>query len=213
MHPKTWPIIKELSGGMPRLGGGNMMVDFHGKPFHPLHSGREGAQKRSMVDGRHYFIQDELIRCNDLVVFFYLTDLFPGDGGLMVLPGSHKSHFAKPKDMYYTDTYYIEDYVAEEVLPGVANLTARAGDVLICSELLIHGALTWKPRDRERRLLTMRYGVQHTVTGSVKPFSEEIRARLSPETLELIEVAPYNHIKEIVKKRCGDSYEASFPAD
>ena len=51
------------------------------------------------------------------------------------------------------------------------------------------------------------------MTGSVKPFSEEIRARLSPETLELIEVAPYNHIKEIVKKRCGDSYEASFPAD
>ena len=59
----------------------------------------------------------------------------------------------------------------------------------------------------------MRYRVQHTVTGSIKTYSEEIRARLSPETLELIEVAPYNHVKEIVKKRCGDSFKASFPED
>ena len=30
-----------------------------------------------------------------LVVFFYLTDVEPGDGGLIVLPGSHKSQFTR----------------------------------------------------------------------------------------------------------------------
>jgi len=210
LHPATWPILMELTNYRPRFTSGTLLRNRHGHLFHPLHAGSRPGHR---PDTRRLWIEDGQIRCTDFIFFFYLTDVFPGDGGLMVLPGSHKSHFPKPKDMFYTDTYYIEDYVAEEVLPGVANLTARAGDVLVCSELLIHGALTWKPRDRERRLLTMRYGVQHTVTGSIKPFSEEIRARLSPETLELIEVAPYNHVKEIVKKRCGDSFKASFPED
>ena len=125
----------------------------------------------------------------------------------MVLPGSHKSNFPKPKDMFYTDTYYLPDVVADEVHPGVASLTARAGDVLIASERLIHGALTWQPRDRERRFLTLRYSVQHTVTSSLRPFPDPIRERLSPETLELIELAPYNHVKDIVRERCGDSFE------
>ena len=97
-----------------------------------------------------------------------------------------------------------EGYIADFVPPGVHNVTARAGDVVIISERLIHGALSWKPQDRDRRFMIMRYNVQHMVTGGIEPFSEEIRARLSPETLELAELAPYTQIKEIVKERCGD---------
>ena len=52
MHPQTWPILKELTGGKPRLGGGNMMVDLHGKPFHPLHSGHEGSLMQGEPDSR-----------------------------------------------------------------------------------------------------------------------------------------------------------------
>lgn len=202
-HPATWPILMELTDHRPRFTSGTLMRDRHGHLFHPLHAGSTPGRR---PDTRRCYIEDGRIRCTDFIFFFYLTDVFPGDGGFIVLPGSHKSNFPKPKDMFYTDTYGREDFVVEDVPPGVANLTARAGDVLIASELLIHGALTWKPKDRERRFLTMRYGVQHTVTSSIKPFPEEIRARLSPETLELIEVAPYNHVKEIVRRRCGDSF-------
>ncbi len=52
--------------------------------------------------------------------------------------------------------------------------------------------------------MIMRYNVQHMVTGDLEPFSAEIRARLSPETLELIELTSYNHVKEIVKERCPE---------
>ena len=38
-------------------------------------------------------------------------------------------------------------------------------------------------------------------------FPEEIRERLSPDRLELIELAPYNHVKEIVRDRCDDSFQ------
>ena len=32
-------------------------------------------------------------------IFFYLTDVEPGDGGLIVIPGSHKSKFERPEDL------------------------------------------------------------------------------------------------------------------
>ncbi len=202
LHPATWPILMEFTDSRPRFTSGTLGYNRHGHLFHPLHAGSTPSRR---TDTRRYYIQDGKIRCTDFIFFFYLTEVLPGDGGLIVLPGSHKSVFERPANMFYQDQYDNEDYVAEGVPPGVHNFTPAAGDVVIISELLIHGALSWKPRDRDRRFMIMRYGVQHMVTGSIRPFPEEIRARLSPETLELIEVAPHNHTKEIVKQRAAPS--------
>jgi hypothetical protein len=198
LHPTTWPILMEFTDGRPRFGSGTLAHNRHGHWFHPLHAGWTPVKR---PDTRRYYIEDSKIRVTDFIFFFYLTDVFPGDGGLIVLPGSHKTTFTKPANIFYQDDYDNGGYIADDVPPGVANLTPHAGDVLIISERLIHGALNWKPKDRDRRFLIMRYNLQHTVTGSLEPFSEEIRARLSPETLELIALAPYNHVKEIVKSR------------
>ena len=51
MHPVTWPIIKELLDEQPRLLGGNMMVDFHGNVFHPLHAAEYLGIQPSVIDG------------------------------------------------------------------------------------------------------------------------------------------------------------------
>jgi len=40
-----------------------------------------------------------------------------------------------------------------------------------------------------------------------QPFPEGIRERLSSDRLELIELASYNHVKEIVRDRCDDSFQ------
>ena len=101
---------------------------------------------------------------------------------------------------YYSGTYY-DRFIADYMAPGVDNVTPRAGDVVIISERLIHGVLNWKPEDRDRRFLIMRYNLQYKVAGSIEPFSEEIRARLSPETLEMAAMAHYETIKEIVNER------------
>lgn len=202
LHPTTWPILTELTNNRPRFTSGTLGYNRHGHLFHPLHAGSTPAHR---TDTRRLYIEDGEIRCTDFIFFFYLSDVFPGDGGLIVLPGSHKGVFERPADMFYQDLYDNEGYVAEGVPPGVHNFTPRAGDVVIISELLIHGALSWKPKDRDRRFLIMRYGVQHVVTGSLQPFPEEIRVRLSPETLELIELAPHSHTKELVKQRAAAS--------
>ena len=73
--------------------------------------------------------------------------------------------------------------------------------MVIISELVTHGALSWVPKDRDRRFLTLRYMQQHeSVRGDLKRFSAEVSARLSPETLELTEPASFGHTKEIVRR-------------
>ena len=201
MHPTTWPIIKELTAGRPRLTGGNIMVDFHGKPFHPLHSGHEGTRAKGDPDlQRYHRVVDGKILCNDLVFFFYLTDVEPGDGGLIFLPGSHKAAVPRPRGMFYpgsyTSTGYNDDYFSTAVPPGVVNVNPKAGDVVIISELVAHGALSWRPENRDRRFLTLRYSTQFM--GDKDPFPDGVKANLSPETRELIAVAPYSHRKAIV---------------
>ena len=202
-HPKTWPIVRELTSGRPRLGGGNMMVDGPGRPFHPLHSGHESARRRGVPDGRHYYVRDGKIHCIDLAFFFYLTDVNPGDGGLIVVPCSHKESFLRPRELFYPGSYledggYNEDYSSAEVPPGVVNITPKAGDVVIISELLTHGALTWQPKDRDRRFLTLRYSQQHGVRDEELP--EGVLAKLSPETLELVATQPLHEVKAIAEQ-------------
>ena len=68
-------------------------------------------------------------------------------------------------------------------------------------EHLTHGALTWQPRDRDRRFLILRHTVQHMITRQRRPVPDAIRQRLDPETIDLIELAPYFEYKDIVKKR------------
>ena len=40
------------------------------------------------------------LRCNDMIIFIYLTEVQPGDGGLGVLPGSHKAEFMRPPALF-----------------------------------------------------------------------------------------------------------------
>jgi hypothetical protein len=197
VHPTTWPIMMEFTNYRPRFGSGTLGYNTHHHCFHPLHA---GWTKGKQTDTRRYYIDNGEIRCTDFIFFFYLTDVFPGDGGLVVVPGSHKSEFLFPRDYYYSGTYY-DGFVADYVAPGVDNITPKAGDVVVISERLIHGVLNWKPKDRDRRFLIMRYNLQYNVGGSLEPFSEEIRACLSPETLEMAAMAHYETIKEIVEER------------
>ena len=134
-----------------------------------------------------------------VVCFFYLTDVYPGDGGLVVVPGSHKSEFTRPLDFYQPAA----DSADPEPHSAVLNLTPRAGDVVIISELLTHGVGIWQPQDRDRRVMFMRYVPQFigVTDGNLAfPFLDEILDRLSPETRELTEFAPWSRVKEIVNR-------------
>ena len=188
-HPKTWPIIMELTNQKPRLTSGTLQVDLPDSGGGGLHCARDDY---GWVSCR-YEVRDNTIYCDNFVVFPYFDDVFPGDGGLLVVPGSHKASFPRPKTMFYNG-----NVVDTNDLPlGVINLTPRAGDVLIISELLTHGILPWNPPDRIRRILVLRYTPQHKGGGGP---SETLKDRLSSQTLELMAPAHYTHSKNITQQ-------------
>ena len=195
MHPAIWPLVKECTGDKPRLVSGTLSFQSHNPDVQPVE--RNPAGLHCAREGRYwttrYQVKDGRIFCNDLVCFFYLTDVEPGDGGSIVIPGSHKSEFERPDELLIPG----ENGVDPEPDPVFTNLVPKAGDFLFCSELLTHGVLQWKPTERDRRLLILRYRPQYEGRASLP---QEIIERLSPETQELVASASYGHTKEIVNQ-------------
>ena len=188
--PPIWPIVLELTNGKPLLASGTMMMDAPDghTGSSPLHCARDDFGFESV----RYEVRHGHIYCDDVVVFPYLDDVRPGDGGLLVLPGSHKSQFDRPRHLF-------NDGLIDDNLPlGVLYITPAAGDVVIISEALTHGVLPWRPANRRRRVLTLRYRPQHR---GISHIPDEVKERLAPETRELTEFAHYTHTKEIATRK------------
>jgi len=190
LHPSSWSIITELTNQKPRLGSGTLLVnlpnDGTSEPLQ-LHC----AQDELGWEAVRYEVRSGRIFCDDLVVFPYLSDVYSGDGGLLLVPGSHKSNLDRPPELFNNGV--IESL---ETLPaGVVNVTPKAGDFVIMNEALTHGALPWSSKDRMRMMLVLRYSLQYRKNSGLP---DAITSRLSPETLELTAIAGYKDIKEIV---------------
>ena len=133
-HRSTWPIVKELTNNKPRLISGTLQVDFPGSDtVGGLHCAREGFGWEST----RYETRDGRIYCDDIIVFPYLDDVYPGDGGLIVLPGSHKAAFPRPPGMFNNGIMR----GVEDLCFGTLNITPKAGDIVVTSEMMTHGIL------------------------------------------------------------------------
>lgn len=189
MHPVTWPIVMELTNDKPRLSGGTLTVNRPGEEVVAgcLHCARDDwgweATRYECRDGRIY--------CDDFVVFPYFDDVFPGDGGVVMVPGSHKSNFKRPNSVFNGGD------ITGDLHPAIVNITPKAGDFVIMPECVAHGVLPWKAKDRQRRIMMLRYRPQHKTGGIL--VTDEIVKRLEPEVRELLEVAHFTHVKEIAK--------------
>ena len=109
----------------------------------------------------------------------------------MVIPGSHKCNFPRPESLFNGGL------LGSELPEHTVNITPEAGDAVIFSELLTHGAMPWKAQDKKRVVLALRYAPQYR-GGDFIP--ESVKGRLSPETLELMAPGPYWEEKEIVSR-------------
>ncbi len=193
LHPVTWPIIKELTANKPRFNRGSLVVNtHHRREMTPLHCAGEGFRWT-----RRYDVKNRQIFTNDIVVFFYFTDVYPGDGGLVVLPGSHKRAFERPGNLFFPNP----ENPDAALHPALVNVTPKAGDVVIITEMLTHGVLVWKPQNRDRRFLILRYKTHffQDERGLRDAFPPEVMARLSPETKALAAYAEPWEEKDIVK--------------
>jgi ectoine hydroxylase-related dioxygenase (phytanoyl-CoA dioxygenase family) len=76
------------------------------------------------------------------VVAYFLRDVNPGDGGLAVVPGSHKANLPLPPDWTGLD----------EPHPIVRAVTGPAGTAVVFTEALTHGTLPWRGAGERRTL-------------------------------------------------------------
>lgn len=187
LHSSIWPLVRELTNEKPRLVSGTLQVSRYELQDEAtrLHCAREDWGWESS----RFECRDGRIFTDHIVVFPYLTDVLPGDGGVVVLPGSHKAHFTRPEHLFNGGS--LEDGSLPE---GLLNLTPAAGDMVVISESLTHGALPWNARDRQRIILVLRYRPQTVAAGALP---DEIVARLLPEVRELAAAAGHTDRKAI----------------
>ena len=77
----------------------------------------------------------------------------------------------------------------------------------IIPEAMTHGVLPWMPKDRTRTALILRMHTQHSSGGPIG-LPDDIAARLSPETRELVAPGSYTQTKRIATQavvRLSDS--------
>ncbi len=146
-HPKAIPYLNSIFGRGWKLDHTPGCIRARkGKGGHGLH-----GHTARLVDGaQNYNFANSQFRSGLTVFQYQLADINPGDGGITVIPGSHKANFKCPEDimLYNSDK------------ECVYNVTSKAGDLVIFMEATIHGALPWTA-DHERRSLLYRYCPRH----------------------------------------------------
>jgi hypothetical protein len=148
VHKKAIPYLDAIHGRGWRLDHSPfILTSDYGSEGLILH----GASNHHFFGAAYYVYTNGRMRCGMVVLQFQLADVEEGDGGLCVIPGSHKANFSCPQEIRQW----------EENREVVYNIPAKAGDMIIFNEATIHGTLPWTNRERERRSLLVRYSPKY----------------------------------------------------
>lgn len=146
-----------------------------GQQFH------SGGHKRK-IRTQFRFHNNEF-RCGQVNILLALTDIGPGDGPTMVIPGSHKSNLIHP--VYKAQDRRLGVVDVEEAIP----VYYKAGDAILFVDCLSHAGGS-RTNPGERRVLVYRYGPHwgHNRYG-YRP-SAELLARLTPAQRQILQPIP-----------------------
>ena len=146
-----------------------------GQQFH------SGGHKRK-IRTQFRFHNNEF-RCGQVNILLALTDIGPGDGPTMVIPGSHKSNLMHP--IYKLQDRRMGNVEVEEAVP----IHYKAGDALLLVDCLSHAGGS-RINPGKRRVLVIRYGPHwgHNRYG-YQP-SAELLARLTERQRNILQPIP-----------------------
>jgi ectoine hydroxylase-related dioxygenase (phytanoyl-CoA dioxygenase family) len=146
---------------------------------HPVHS---GGYRGALRGAYHY--QHGVFRCGQCNIILALTDIGPGDGATMVIPGSHKSNFPHPLAGDY------QQLDRMDALEGAIEVHLQKGDALLFVDGLMHGGSSRTNRG-QRRVTIYRYGPSWGATRFGYAYSPELLDRLTPSRRSILQpVAP-----------------------
>jgi ectoine hydroxylase-related dioxygenase (phytanoyl-CoA dioxygenase family) len=112
-----------------------------------------------------------------------LTDIGDGDGGTMVIPGSHKSNFAHP----HMEQHRMKPGGSSvDGTEGAIHVHLDAGDALVFVDGISHGSAK-RTNDGERRVIIFRYGPSWGNFRHGYSPSPELLERLTPARRKIVQ--------------------------
>ena len=142
-----------------------------------FHSGGHDRSWRTQ-----FRFHNNMFRCGQVNIILALSDIGPGDGATMVIPGSHKSNLRHPA----FDNKDEKGQVASEYFKDQAiEVHLEKGDAVLFVDALAHGS-TARTNPGERRAILYRYGpMWGRMRFGYEP-SPQLLARLTPERRRII---------------------------
>ena len=142
-----------------------------------LHSGGHEGLKRTQ-----YRYHNGRFQCGQINILMALTDVGPGDGSTMVVPGSHKANLPHPD--FEKHKMRGEDAAVDGV-EGAIEVHLNAGDALLFVDCISHGSAR-RVNSGQRRIMVFRYGPSWgNFRHGYKP-SEGLLARLNPQARQIV---------------------------
>ncbi|NKB70183.1 MAG: hypothetical protein GKR89_24180 [Candidatus Latescibacteria bacterium] len=177
-HPRIVPYLNEILGPGFRMDHAPGLITMDkGAEGHTFH----GSSGPGFDPNQYYIFKNGRMHCGLTVVAWQFSDIDEGDGGLCLIPGSHKGNYACPTAMRRYEHYR----------EFVKAITCKAGDAVIFTEATTHGTLPWQA-DHQRRSMLFRYtaGNLAYATG-YNPWPDSFLDGMNPEQRALLE-PPYH---------------------
>jgi hypothetical protein len=187
-HPRYFELLKRYIGGEGSFDylHGPLFIDENFASIRGphegifMHSGSAENNKRCQ-----YLFRNGSFMCGQINILIALTDIGPGDGATMVIPGSHKSNFRHP---YVTN--HQKNGATMEGAEAAIEVYMKAGDALLFVDAICHGSAT-RVNAGERRIVVYRYGPSWGNFRYGYIPSPELLARLTEQQRQI--VYPWKH--------------------
>ncbi len=185
-HPSWWDHVREFVGGQSSFDAqhGPLFIDENFASLRGpgealgIHSGGHEASKRNQF---RYHLGEFM--CGQVNILLALTDIGPGDGGTMLIPGSHKANFAHPQFeenvIQHGKTTSLDD------VEGAIEVHMKAGDALLFVDTICHGSAK-RLNEGLRRICVYRYGPSWGFFRAPYRPTRQLLARLSEQRRQIV---------------------------
>ncbi len=149
----------------------------------PIHAGGHEIASRTS-----YRYHNGRFLCGEVNVLTAFTDIGPGDGATMVIPGSHKSNMIHPA---FLRRNRVEEWSNDgggsaEDVEGAIEIHMKAGDAILFVDALCHGSAK-RVNSGERRISVYRYGSGWNRTRFGHQPSPAALERLNPVARKIVQ--------------------------
>tara|TARA_X000001036_G_scaffold269007_1_gene249705 strand:- start:606 stop:1436 length:831 start_codon:yes stop_codon:yes gene_type:complete len=150
-----------------------------------VHSGNHEGTQRG-----HYRYENGKFHCGQINILVALNNINQGDGGTVIIPGSHKSNIKHPE----LDKFHKENngsFKTADGMTGAEEIFLNSGDALLFVDSLCHGSAR-RINNGERRVAIYRYGPSWGFFRNGYRPSKELLSRLSKFQRQI--VMPHDNI-------------------